>query len=275
MTDICAKPRAAPRLMYNPSMPETNPQQMQPRPHVRGRSWKRTAATALLLLVGGAVVNVAVAWGCLIMLRPQYGWFDFGLWIPTTKARNVDLITASFPEVMIGSSDLDGSIYDDVYGLKVSRFGWVVTEAVFSRFTFEEADSNSIRLDVVTCRAGWPLYSLTGQSDWDGRKSLGRELSYRWAIALPEWMQGGQPNDPWEEYPFLPIQPVFVGFVVNTVFYGSLLWLMICAPFAARRVHRRRRGMCATCAYPVGTSSVCTECGAAVMPHANTPAMSP
>ena len=55
------------------------------------------------------------------------------------------------------------------------------------------------------------------------------------------------------------------GFAINTLFYAGVLWVLFCGPFALRRMIRRRRGQCPACAYPIGQSPVCTECGA---PHA-------
>jgi hypothetical protein len=54
------------------------------------------------------------------------------------------------------------------------------------------------------------------------------------------------------------------GFVVNTLFYAVILWLLILGPFALRRLVRRQRGLCPACAYPVGESATCTECGMAL-----------
>ena len=62
--------------------------------------------------------------------------------------------------------------------------------------------------------------------------------------------------------------PIWPGFAVNTLFYAGVLWVLSCGPFALRRMIRKRRGQCTHCAYPIGTSDVCTECGAA---HAVTP----
>ncbi len=61
------------------------------------------------------------------------------------------------------------------------------------------------------------------------------------------------------------VEPLWRGFAINTVFYAALLWLMFAAPFALRRSIRRRRGLCPACAYPVGASDVCTECGKPVV----------
>ena len=57
----------------------------------------------------------------------------------------------------------------------------------------------------------------------------------------------------------LPIGPLPFGFALNTLFYAALLWLLVL--FAPRHA---RRGLCPACAYPVGESAVCSECGAPV-----------
>ena len=59
----------------------------------------------------------------------------------------------------------------------------------------------------------------------------------------------------------LPIGPVWSGLIFNTLFYAAILGLPFFA-FALRRWRRIQRGLCPKCAYPVGTSDVCTECGA-------------
>jgi hypothetical protein len=59
----------------------------------------------------------------------------------------------------------------------------------------------------------------------------------------------------------LPCRVLWPGFVVNTIFYAAILWLLIPGPFALRRLIRRRRGLCPKCAYPMGHSETCTECG--------------
>jgi len=76
----------------------------------------------------------------------------------------------------------------------------------------------------------------------------------------------------WDDPPFatnlgvsvsegLPILPLWPGFAINTLFYAAILWLLFLAPFRIRRAVRIRRGRCPKCAYPVGVSPVCTECG--------------
>ena len=63
---------------------------------------------------------------------------------------------------------------------------------------------------------------------------------------------------------YLPLGPIWSGFAINTMLYGGVPWLLLCGPFELRRYRRRKRGLCVYCAYPIGTSDVCTECGRAV-----------
>ncbi len=59
----------------------------------------------------------------------------------------------------------------------------------------------------------------------------------------------------------LPLRPLLLGFTINTLFYAALLWPLICVPLALRGLLRVSRGLCPKCAYPMGDSPVCTECG--------------
>ncbi len=70
---------------------------------------------------------------------------------------------------------------------------------------------------------------------------------------------------------FLPLRPLWPGFAVNTIFYATILWLLIPGPFILRRFLRLRRGLCPKCAYPMGESAVCTDCGGELPKRARTP----
>ena len=59
----------------------------------------------------------------------------------------------------------------------------------------------------------------------------------------------------------IPYELLWPGFAVNTLFYATILWLVIPGPFVLTRFLRVRRGLCPLCKYPIGVSAVCTECG--------------
>jgi hypothetical protein len=58
---------------------------------------------------------------------------------------------------------------------------------------------------------------------------------------------------------------VWPGFAINTLFYGAILWLLFAGVGFVKRRRRVKRGLCPACAYPVGVSPVCTECGRVVV----------
>ncbi len=62
----------------------------------------------------------------------------------------------------------------------------------------------------------------------------------------------------------LPFGLIWPGFAGNTLFYSILLSLLFAGPFVLQRLIRLRRGLCPKCAYPMGESAVCTECGQAL-----------
>jgi hypothetical protein len=247
----------APRPMYNPSMPETNPQQMQPRPHVRERGWKRTVATALLLLVGGAIVNVTVAWGLATRLPPQ-GF--------TAKYATLDDVRL-FIDEQVGSRYVYAGRRRDIDS-ELERADWSLVLRSLPTFSpFKDPQYLKGGIDSISGGTdfaqigehahGWPLLSL--RCEYRVRFVTGAspppEVQFKGGF---EFEVGGSSKR------LIPYEPIWPTFAINTLFYALLLWLLFFAPFAARRMIRRRRGQCEKCAYPVGTSSVCTECGAAV-----------
>jgi hypothetical protein len=156
---------------------------------------KRRLLQLAVFLLLGAIVNVAVAWGC----ETSTGRFGRS-------------------ERLVEERDNDG------------------------RVVYAYLRSND---------AGWPLRALSCGRHEEG---LPLELDFAYRLGL----KGKDPS--------LPIRPIWPGFAINTLFYGGILWLLFAAPVALRRWRRVRRGLCPACAYPVGESAVCTECGAAVTP---------
>ncbi len=147
----------------------------------------------LILLAGGAIVNVAVAWGCAY----HYVW---------PSPRGVD------------------ATYLGLY---------VVDSGV-----------NPVR-GYQLVKAGLPLRSMS----W-------RPSKVPTSLTLNDLRNGS-----WNKQEGMPSIPIWPGFAINTIFYAAVLWLLIAVPFALRRRLRVQRGLCEKCAYPIGSSPVCTECG--------------
>jgi hypothetical protein len=122
--------------------------------------------------------------------------------------------------------------------------------------------------DMFIFRAGWPSLSMGGiaMRAWENEETFVRKT---FGVALRE--------DAWQPHPdvygfgpveavrrSLPFYPVWSGFAINTLFYAAIVWLLLAVPGTVRRWRRIKRGLCPACAYPVGDSAVCTECGRAL-----------
>ena len=210
------------------------------------RPRRRTILNVLLLLIAGAALNVAVAWG--IALFDQY----FGPTITLTRAR---MSTGHFEETRSWErkfwhnrpkTHLHHSL-EKAAGWR--RFGW---ERVYM-----EGSSQTGHDAAWVTRSGWPLRSFEG-AIW--HRYHGLQLYQRWNAGI---LILNAPNKliiymPWHVRPF--------SFIVNTLFYVGALWMLFVFPVSLRRMIRRRCDRCSHCDYPIGTSEICTECGAAVTP---------
>ena len=191
---------------------------------------KRRVIQLVLLLIAGAIMNVAVAWG-----YSAWGSDNFGL---PHEMNNMWLV--AYPDFIEGNTQVS---YDTV-GLTLET---LVQYA-------EAPDATNLHRPISVC-SGWPT----------------RSLKY-WIIARPgtdsHWADRGietslQMTNPYFT-PFsrrLPLVPMWPGFAINTIFYAAILWVLFAVPLGLRRRRRIRRGLCPACAYPVGISPVCTECG--------------
>ena len=181
----------------------------------------RRLLTIVLFLLLGAVVNVAVAWGCAS--RPgEY-----------STLHNIERV---WPRgVPPGWSA-------PIWGQQYIGFGWTLD-------TFLSAPPDTPQAShVFLFRAGWPALAL---------EALDRSYVADSAYSGGTWYFGLETG----EYPAFPLRPIWPGFAINTGFYAATLWLLIPGPFVLRRFLRVRRGLCPKCGYPMGESSVCTECG--------------
>ncbi len=186
-----------------------------------------------VFLLLGAIVNVAVGWGCSV-------------WTPLDH-QNIEP-DVSFARLVLVQRGYEVDDDEPVWGAHMQGLGLVLSSALV-------VDGNL----VVITRAGWPNASLTGELRLDSDLSDAHALTVIDGIEISERWRS---RDLLLVLPFiLPLFPIWPGFAINTLFYAAILWLLLAAPFALRRRLRRRRGLCPACGYRVGESPVCTECG--------------
>ena len=228
----------------------------------RGNAMRRCIFIAAIFLLAGAVVNVAVAWGCCRGSRLS----RYPTELTIGQVRKIaEELGFQFRSDITSPDDLPSDVVDE-RGTFISGFG-VTTERVrFSHFAPDVGlgPGAITRGGARRIQAGWPTASLCGYEIVEQDRSGVRSTEYRWALSAQE----GRPpvGQSWGagRLPF-PCRPIWSGFLVNTVLYAVVVSSLIYGPLALcrsiRRSSRARRGLCPKCAYPMGESGVCSECG--------------
>ncbi len=207
---------------------------------------RRVAAFVLI----GAAINIAVAWSCIAAARTSGSK-------PFAPALSDSRWALDAPAELPVQSGVP-SFSNQHFG--VSRMSWQVRlwrEQPRNAGDVEKTAERSYTVNLVDC--GWPMRSL-----WYRKFGLEPE-SPRPGGAMA-WLRRGvwlTPDTPGVRmFPMvLAIAPLWGGFAVNSLLYGALVAVPVMLPGAVRRAVRRRRGQCEACAYPIGASAVCTECG--------------
>ena len=229
----------------------------------------------LVFLLLGAIINVAVAWGAgawddYSTVDPEIALAlvhdDLGLEATRTETATTTLVTTSlffsqrFSELAKTMPPSGGSIGDDPLGLLPSWGNLQTPSPVFMRFRAENP-SVSVNEQRWLLATGWPCRSCWCElwqfvrTDEDHYLES-RDISGAVETSLPP-IVGALKR-------VMPFYPIWPGFAMNTILYGAILWMVLVLPFNIRRRRRIKRGLCARCAYPVGTNEKCTECGAGV-----------
>jgi hypothetical protein len=189
---------------------------------------KRRALHIIVLLLLGAIVNVAVAWGCFCACQGSK---------PQSDHDTATVMRALSKYTPTGWTMIPSTCQ------RMDAFG-VQAMAAFGKFGSEVPIATDEYFERVV--VGWPTPSL--------QRTALITNNLTWKSPYKDAIRIGRLH--------YPIRPLAVGTSVNTIFYAAILWGMFAVPLALRRRRRLKRGLCPACAYPIGASPVCTECGA-------------
>ena len=203
------------------------------------KRWRRTLLTCALLLLAGAVVNLAVAWGIratssLDGLRQEF----------VAPPWHVPLDTYA-------SAAPPGSI----------RGAPSVTRTESYEYGAGLALSVESRSDFGACFAvalGWPwrglvMFTLVHSA---GAVEVERGVLHLGFAQTSNWNLSYFDGD-------YPVELLFPGFLLDTIFYATILALPLSLVPLRQRL-RARRGRCPKCNYDLaGLDGPCPECGAA------------
>lgn len=190
-------------------------------------------------VVLGAMINLIVAWGCILNVENSetepYGEPEESL---------LEWWRTHVPESW---SDTPGEIaFSKVLGVD----GYLYSE--------DKSDGPLFGKSVWRTCAGLPLRSMQGARFADQKQ---RRV---WTESIVHF----------DGYWFIPAGPVplevrWPQTFFNTAFYALLLWLVYFAGVIGVRTSRRRKRLCASCAYDLrgGEHERCPECGNAIGNH--------
>ncbi len=118
----------------------------------------------------------------------------------------------------------------------------------------------ALRITVIA--HGWPFRALRLSYEVQ-RRANGFQTGI--AVYPPDWLRGKRAFPQSLIGQYLPLDPIWFGFAANTMLYASVIVVITSAGRKLRRVHRRRRGRCLACGYPIGETDRCSECGSSVI----------
>jgi hypothetical protein len=254
------------------------------------RRTSRIITRVIVFLLLGAIVNLAVAWAIARWALPpthdpflyQENRVDDAA--PDLHWTEPAWLPANWPAHPMGrSGEFSPYAHREFFRAEVDTEQGIAARREKARISnapnvqrhadaMEVAEVN-VEFAAMFVEIGWPCLALSGaRFEHEVKQSAGTPMwspkgsTLKYAIELPvppsptAWMERGT---------LLPWRPMWPGFAINTVFYAVIVWgcwLVLSVPFVLRRRRRIKRGLCPACAYPIGESEVCTECGAAVRP---------
>jgi len=120
----------------------------------------------------------------------------------------------------------------------------------------DESMADATVARIVRIQSGWPWKSFrhyatstTDMNAWRAQFTFRRSTR----VASQE-----------SESFLLPLTPIWKGFLYNSLVYFAILITLLFVPWLLRRWIRLKRGLCPRCAYPIGVSERCSECGTPV-----------
>jgi hypothetical protein len=247
----------------------------------------------LLLLCGGAIVNVSVA-----VAFAAYGKFPRVFLDPESYCKSEWALPRPIGFPPHATSMASGSAFgvdrtdmfamtDTPSSLKASwrtyelmqnmeqtddpeAQEWLDKQKLVLENT-QEAETTA-HFSMQSIASGVPMLALTG-GRWQLRDFRRGGATQNGSLHAFDWSanqsQGTGATTPAR---MIPASPLWPGFAINTIFYAALLWLLWIAPGKIRRciiVRGRIRGhRCPACGYQIapggGIGPVCSECGAAL-----------
>ncbi|MCC7390524.1 MAG: hypothetical protein IT431_17365 [Phycisphaerales bacterium] len=224
---------------------------------------RRLTKLAALYLLLGLVTTWAVAWGAVMLWKPDGGAGRAYLEpLPPYRVVTMDTLPATIASQVQLWAD-PGAVEHwrqqaSPERLEVRELPGIIRAA--ARPLPELKESGQPGGLAVECR-GWPSYALYCKLAPYYPFGSAQDCAFG-AIAISSH------SDDLYAATLLPCIPYWPGLLANTLFYALLLATLHQLTAYARRARRRRRNRCAACNYDLRglTTPTCPECGRALSP---------
>ena len=222
---------------------------------------KRRLPTIVILMLLGAIVNVAVAWAGNIeqMQRGSTRRAGGGYFAPNDVWIEFERSDALICTNLMWSYGFPNPTLDEARRQRLRSAPYWSAVASLPGYTYQRFDESHAPGVHQERGSGFPLVSMVLYGRYKGA-----DVEYITpVIRLPDRVLQVYGTTVRVER-LLPLRPYWPGFAINTVFYAFILWLLFAGPFVLRRRRRIRRGLCPKCAYDLrGTpgATACPECG--------------
>jgi hypothetical protein len=264
---------------------------------------KRWIWRALVFLLLGAVINVAVAWWCVV-------------WVPASSPGKTSVAPAGLPIV---PADWGSPLVFEMHpgrGRTVFFVHWLYylapdggaikwererAELAELQGHFEQvkkrlqegqelrqsggdqdigdlmAANDSRRLtrrahcEIVVSRTGLPFEAMEYITVSNSAQGPGVPSATGLPVAAEGLVLGPPDAAAATDQRRLPLRPIWPGFTLNFLLYSMACAAMWSGARGMRSWWRLSRGLCVHCAYPTGPSPACTECGNPVKPRTAVP----
>jgi len=223
----------------------------------------RIITQVIVFLLLGAIVNVAVAWACALLVDAhEWAELRIGQYVDRNHG---DTILDRWDK--IGSTSIDATHHPPrprrISG--VSEPGplrdlvpWWIPRCQQAFRSWPEVDDDGYGQYIAEAR-GFPMPTFWQEFEMQHLPSDGTSINEEWVVhgGIPFLRGSYTPRS-------VPLRPIWRGFALNTVFYAIILWLLIPGPFVLRRLIRIKRGRCPKCGYDLRghlPGAGCPECG--------------
>lgn len=218
---------------------------------MKGRTLKRRTIYLLFALTLGAFANVAVCW-------------VLALWTPSLleRAERVRL-----DREFLARRAPPGATDPVVFAFARSEY-----KSYWIAYGTLKPIAKNVDWNVEVEQTGWPMRAMESRYLLEFDASGATTRSHTGCVRLNIGPSRFLKTEGVSYSNLVPLRPLPLGFIVNSVLYASILLSLVAALFAIRRTLRRRRNLCPACAYNLAglspASTTCPECGKPVRPAA-------